>query len=284
MFSETVDTVVNRAKRPDRLVDAVNFVNAALRFLHGQHFFADDSKELRIIPHDDPSWFHQHGHTHVQHAHALPIGGSQFAHGIPGPAGIANFQAMAHLQYVGGRPYYSENKHNRHGNVYVWEHPREFRKLEAVRYDEREYATFKMPSRQMAEFCHFYYRTQSRHIFVGWKAVIDLYYYCFPPYFQYYKPSERPAIFNRASGVFEYLNPLGLPGYVGMLGPAHLEARARGMIYDWMLDRWNELVVTKALEMLHGHLQDPRADEMRVQAKLLQDTMIAAEATYPIGG
>jgi hypothetical protein len=282
MFSETVDTVVNRAKRPDKLVDAVNFVNAALRFLHGQHFFADDAKELRLLPHTDAEWHganhnhqHQHGHHH--------LGGSQFAHAVPGIPGHQNFQAAAHLQFVGGPSYFTEARHGRHGNVYVWEHPREFRKLEAVRYDEREYATFKMPSRQMHEFCHFYYRSQQKHIFVGWKNIIDLYFYCFPPYFQYYKPNERPAVFNRATGAFDYRNPLGLPGYVGMIGTHALEREARDKVYDWMLDRWNELVVSKSLELLYVHLQDPRSEEVRAEAKSLQETMIAAEAVFPIG-
>ena len=283
MFSETVDTVVNRAKRPDRLIDVVNFVNAALRFLHGQHFFADDSQELRIIPHDDPHWHHSgNGHDHQSWQHMPDLGGSQFAQAIPGQPGIVNFHAMAHLQFVGGTPFYRDQKTNRH-NVYIWEHPRTFRKLEAVRYDERDYALFKMPSRQMAEFCHYYYRSQHKHVFVGWKRFIDLYFYCFPPYFQYYKPNERPALFNRATGFFEYRNPLGVPGYVPGLALPSMEEQARALVTNWMLERWNELVVAKALEMLYGHLQDPRVDEIRKQVDIILKAMVASEATYPIG-
>lgn len=281
MFSETVDTVVNRSKRPDRLVDCINYVNAVIRQLHGLHYFGEDSRELRITPgcHDNYSGI-DFNH-HVQHHGTLGAATQMFAeppHGL----GLLNPAALDHLQYVGGRSYYSDRSDNVKDKPHVWKHPKELRKLEAVLYDGRNYATFKLPSRQQASFCHYYYRSNDTHVFVGWKQRIDLYYYVFPPYMSYYRPEERLVKFDRPSGEILYRSLNG-KDWVVSLGSSVLEGQAYAKSCDWMLERWNELVVTHALAMLYVNLQDPRAAQIQAIAKQLEATMIAAEVNYANG-
>lgn len=277
MFSETVDTVINRSKRPDRLIDCVNFVNNSIRQLHGLHYFGADSREERLYPREVLNLCGHHDHPNEH----LRAGTQMLAQ--PGPIpGIADPAAFNHLQYVGGQSYFRNNERHVGDMPFVWRHPTTLRKIDAVRYDGNNIAKFQMPSRQQAAYCHYYYRSGDNHVFVGWKIYIDLYLYVFPPYMQYYKQNERHVRYDRATDTVLY-RISETADWRPTLGSATADEKAYASACDWMLIRWNELVVQHALAQLFVMLQDERAAQTNALVQELQKTMVAAEVNYANG-
>lgn len=258
MFSETVDRVIERSKRPDRLLDAADYVNAILRQLHSEHFFRDDSRELRMQP---ATGLGQAAPAQFFAAPPPTFGGwVQPVPFVQGPAPGDNLALT--------------------GSVHVWPHPRELRKLDAVRYDGHCYAQYRRPSRQQNEFCEYYYVVGGHHVFVGWKSFIDVYYFVYPPHFKYYTADQRPAVFDRAVGSFMYRSPAPPVQYVTSLGNGAVEAALQFQVYDWMLDRWQDLVIEGALAKLYANLDDQRANNTQALYNTEKLRMISAEVEY----
>lgn len=267
MFSETVDRIVERSKRPDRLLDIADYVNSALRSLHSERDFARDSKETQLLP-------HPHFHGRIMHSIEVPVqppGQHAFAgqqHGTPfshNDFGLTSFQHNNPVRY-GKRPM---------TEAYVWQYPRTLRRIAAVRYDQRCFSKATTPSREMHKLPHYHYVSGDTYVFVGWCACIDVYWYSYPQYLRYFTPDKRPAVFHRDTGRFMYRTLDGV--YATSLGSEIIEREAETLVYDWMLDFWQDLVIHKVLSMLYAQLKDERASAEAAVAKELLDRMIISE-------
>ena len=263
MFSETVDRCVEALKRPDQLLNIIDYTNGVLRELHSEHNFRDDDRELRLEP---PNGGFSQAVPPAQFFGATP---AQFGGWLNSGGGYTP-------DYTGGG-LHSAIAGTR-ANTHVWAHPRTFKKMEAVRYDGHCYVPYKRPSRQQKEYCDYYYTVGGNHIFVGWHRYIDLYFKVYPPHFKYYTPDQRPAIFDRSTGAFVYKALAG--PYVPSLSTTTQMQAAQDLVYAWMLDRWQELVIHGVSRRVCGNLQDDRLGYHTQEYEKLKLRMIAAEAEY----
>ena len=266
MFSETVDRIVERSKRPDQLLNIADYVNASLRSLHAERDFGKDSRETQLMPHG-----HFHGPLmHVFETPPQPM--PQHPHN-PHAAPPFTRQPGFHSSFQNYNPPVDQRKP--HSEAYVWQYPRELRRVAAVRFDRKCFSQFIVPSRAINKLCHYHYISGDNYVFVGWKHVIDIYWYAHPRYLRYYTPDERPAVFDRTRESFAYLT-VG-KSYMPTLGNEHAERGMEELVYDWMLAGWQELVIEMALAMLYAQLKDDRANDHMALAEKLKARMIIAE-------
>ena len=260
MFSETVDRVIEISKRPDRLLDIIDYTNMTLRLLHSEHTFTDDLSELRLRP--------SGGLTTSAPASNF------FTPPPPLFGGWHHPAAMEQLQTVGG-PSAVHVPVKSGQNVHVWPTPRTFRQMQAVRYDGHCYAMHQQPNRNQNQYCEYWYKLGGHHVFVGWKEVVDLFYISYPPHFKYFTPTERPAVLDRGTGQFMYR--AGLGPHVSSLGNATTHDMLERQVYDWMLDRWQSLVVDGVLTKLYVALGDERAAQHNAMYQRDKQHMIQTE-------
>lgn len=165
-------------------------------------------------------------------------------------------------------------------NRFVWDipAPQGFQHVEAVYYPlVGEYARKRKPS---SIFLHeddpyVWYRTGPALAFSGFGgsgAEILLAYFQFPRRLTYFSTATRPAVWNEANESFAYL-----PAYD--IDPT-TRANARNQSTNWILDRWEDVVMQGTRAKLYAKL----ADDVRMRQaysafEKWKASMIAAE-TY----
>lgn len=127
--------------------------------------------------------------------------------------------------------------------TYVWEAPSTCRKMLAAEYVVTgRFPTFVMPGSLVNQFPVSYYAMGSSYVFRGLSAVDDqiaVAYADSAPYLRYYEEGERPAVYDRATGTWSYLDG---GSYVSTLGSDELDEAARALVYDWTLELYEDIL------------------------------------------
>lgn len=150
-------------------------------------------------------------------------------------------------------------------NTFVWERPRDFRAIVAVKYldkpflDEKETFIANIPPGiGQANSDMFYYGVGTHFVFYCRHGLsrIAVAYVKAPRRFTYYPEGERPAVFNRETNTWSYLDRSGK--YVASLGSDELEQQARDKVYDWLLADYDVMISSGVATKIFSILNDPR--------------------------
>lgn len=150
-------------------------------------------------------------------------------------------------------------------NTFVWERPRDFRAIVAVKYLDKPFLSEKEtfianipPGIGQANRDMFYYGVGTNFVFYDRFGLgrIAVCYVTAPRRFTYYKPNERPAVFNRETNTWSYLDRAGK--YVPSLGSDELDKAARDKVYDWLLADYDVMISSGVSNKLFSILEDPR--------------------------
>ena len=164
-----------------------------------------------------------------------------------------------------------EERVNVTATPHIWQKPRNFKQMAAVRYnivtaDGIVYPTRREPGKDLNEFdIHYYYYSGDSIIFNGVSVgtEIGIAYYSRPRRFVYYPLAERPVRFNEDTGDFEYL--------AGINNEADREI-AREKCLNWVIERWFELCQEGVISKIYNQLNDPRGKTVFANFRdLLQD-------------
>lgn len=146
---------------------------------------------------------------------------------------------------------------------FTWDipNPQNFQKLAAVRYDafgsgRDAYAKERVPSRMYLESRHdkIYYRTGMSFAFAGYGgtgSTISLAWHEAPRRLTYYAVADRPAVWNDVTQAFTYKDSYA--------GTDNLKAEARVLSTNWLLDRWEELIMQGVRTKIYAK----RGDQLR---------------------
>lgn len=139
-------------------------------------------------------------------------------------------------------------------------YPQRFQGMEAVYYsDSGKYARLRKPStafvfRDEVDGEYYYYRTGAYYAFSGFGftgSVVKLSYFNYPKrlvYFDKTGANIRPAVWDDKTESFSYA-----PAYTG---DPTLQANARELSTNWLLDRWEDVVKAGARVKLWNRLNN----------------------------
>ena len=244
MFSETVDIVVRRIGRPDRIADVVGHVNTAIRDMAVQVLFHRDLVEDSVVVDAFPCVLPRP--ERLRQMRAVRIrGGAFLTHVRPGPK-----QAESSHYYYAASDYLAFSGDVRPGQIldlayYVY--PREF----------GYYAEEHRP----AVWDVLHQRWQYRDFSVEGAPLVEHFYHNVPnPDFD----PERPA---------DEDNPEELI--------AIDEARERGYrdaVSHWLLKDWQQLIIENACSMAFSQVGDERSRASYSVFKKLETDLLRGEA------
>lgn len=160
---------------------------------------------------------------------------------------------------------------------YVWERPNLVRLLRTVRYPCNYFPKLLPPGRVQKDVDRYYYAGPTYYVFqgVGNGSEFHVAYYSYEKYFQYFTPGTRPAVYDRATDEWSYLNLDGV--YVPTLGDEELDADARAKVHHWLLKDWEPVIYEGAISKLFNGADDPRAPKLYASYKSLQAGIKAGE-------
>lgn len=146
-----------------------------------------------------------------------------------------------------------------HCNYIRWERPRDFSVLRTIQTCG-EYIQFTRPGRHLENATHYYYADGNEFVIVApgiTEATIG--YYRKPARLKYYKPTERPAIFNCETERWQYLVPDSQGVYANRLETDEDEFVARRKVADWILHDYPDAVRHGVLNLVYSQLGDDQA-------------------------
>lgn len=246
MFSETIDIVVSRSNRVDRVADIAQYVNATIRSMHVFKPWSSDLQNVVLHPHIGDSYSYlNHGQHPHHHPHQTIV--------------LASHRRHAH----GGHDFGYDVVSARRGlhtpsTQYKWALPEQFNKIRAVRYDDDCVVPNIDPSLRQSKLKSYYYILGLECIFRGFSRHIELWYYTWSPNLNYFQVGRRPAIWDRGISQWSYLNLLG-DAYVPNAASPGVERMARVNSGNWILRDWQQVVVDGALMRLYRASEDPRS-------------------------
>lgn len=148
--------------------------------------------------------------------------------------------------------------------TFVWDRPRNLRALVAIRYegyydDRRDsFPPNIPPGIGQANKLQFYYGVGDKVVFYrkGGLKTIMVCYVTAPRRFQYYPVGQRPAVYDRASDTWQYLDQNGK--YVASLGSEELNQAAQELVSDWLMLNYEGMLASGVMTKLFSILGDPR--------------------------
>lgn len=148
--------------------------------------------------------------------------------------------------------------------TFVWERPKDLRALFAIKYygyydDPRDAFPANIPpgiGQAMRE--QFYYGVGNSYVFYRKSGLheIAICYAKAPKRFKYYAVGKRPAVYNRGTGEWLYLDRYG--NYVTSLGSDELDQAARDEVSDWLLADYDGMLCSGVNTKVFTVLGDPR--------------------------
>lgn len=136
--------------------------------------------------------------------------------------------------------------------------PHLFQKIAAVRFDtfgtdKNAFAQERTPANLFVEnrFDRYFYRSGGALTFInygGEDAVITLAWFQFPPQLTYYATAARPAVWNPATQAYTYSTDYNTTD--------EAKAEARTLSTNWILQRWEELVMQGARAKIFSRVGD----------------------------
>lgn len=165
---------------------------------------------------------------------------------------------------------------------FIWTKPSIFRIMETVRYPDNVYPDFIPPGRlqkQPAELGEdYYYAAQDYYAFAGLDVadIINISYFSWFTPLVYFAVSDRPAIYDLETLSWTYRDNDG--NFVAALATTELEEAARNRVTNWMLFKWNELVMEGTLAKQFKVLNDKRSGSTFALFKSFQKDLIKGES------
>jgi hypothetical protein len=258
MFSETVDIIVSRSNRVDRIADIAQYVNAVIRSMHVYKPWSSDLQHIILHPDVDESYayLNQYAHLHTNGG----VHGHNYAHNHP------------HVPLVLASHAPNTPRHNAHGydhvsgnrglftpkTEYKWQIPAQFNKIRAVRYDGTCVVPNIDPSLRQTRLKSYYYVLGMEIIFRGFSRHIEVWLYTWSPNLNYFQVGKRPAVWDRGISQWSFLAITG-DKYIPQLANENLERIARKHSGNWILRDWQQVVIDGALMRLYRASQDDRA-------------------------
>ena len=149
--------------------------------------------------------------------------------------------------------------------TFVWDRPRDLRALVSVRYldllydDNRDsFPPNIPPGIGQANKPQFYYGVGDKFVFYrrGGLRRIAVCYVLAPKRFEYYDVGKRPAVYDRESDSWQYLDQTGR--YVASLGSNELDEAAQAKVSDWLMLHYDGMLASGVITKLFSVLGDPR--------------------------
>lgn len=148
---------------------------------------------------------------------------------------------------------------DRHCTYMRWQRPRDFKVLRTIQVGN-DYLNYERVGRHLQNASDYYYSDGNDFILVYPNiATATIGYYRKPQRFIYYKPSERPAIFDVATEKWRYLVPNSDGQYTDKLVTTAEEAEARYLVADWLIHEYPDVVKFGALNLVYSTLGDDQA-------------------------
>lgn len=144
-------------------------------------------------------------------------------------------------------------------SAYYWPIPdtRVFQGIQAVRFDSVHndgvavFAQEAIPGRVGHDQLYAYQRAADRIIFKGYGGdggIISIAYFEFPKSLAYYATASRPAVFNQVTGLWAY--------HADYNATAELQETARGLVSNWLLERWPMVLEEGLRAKIYKRLSD----------------------------
>lgn len=142
---------------------------------------------------------------------------------------------------------------------YTWEitNPTRFQKMAGVRFSSvydsdgnPAWAELAATGPRMNHADWYYYRVGGTFVFSGYggvDGVIDLGYYEFPRSLNYFASAARPATYDEDTG-WTY--------HTDYNGTAELQETARGMVSNWLILRWNQIIAEGLRAKVYKRVSD----------------------------
>ena len=153
---------------------------------------------------------------------------------------------------------------NSDNTTLIWEEPKYFRRMQAIRCNGCCWLTNIKPSAGQGRYENFYYKTRDCYVLRCYQGIswADLAYYCRSPFLRCYPKGEEPARYDRTTEEWSYLQEDGTygenaPTTVGVTQDEANEAAER-LVGNWILQRWVEVVINGALARLYADIRDDR--------------------------
>lgn len=160
---------------------------------------------------------------------------------------------------------------------YVWETPVVFRKLLFAEYpnivDQRRRIVapraLQQPGRATQEYDYFMYPSGDSIVFAGMGSggLINVAYLSYVPQLAYFAEAARPATYDVETLSWSYLSAT----------TDEAKTTARGLVTNWILFNWFDVVVEGALAKLYKTAEDPRSSATFALYKQLQNNILAGE-------
>lgn len=151
----------------------------------------------------------------------------------------------------------------RNENSYVWERPKDFRKLRTVRVNGCTWLDYERVGRHLSHHNkhNYYYAAEESFVFVSsCIQTVEVGYYSRPPNFRYYPKNERPAFLDE-NCVWQFRVQEGNnePFYHTELETDFEMEEAQSRVYSWLLDSWSETMEEGALNLLYVQMGNEKA-------------------------
>lgn len=147
-------------------------------------------------------------------------------------------------------------------NVYVWKRPIRMRQFRAVAYEDsignREFPPNIPPSEVQKTHERYYYGSGDSIVFCDSNGFnkIKVAYYQNLRQLNYFAIGSRPAVFDRDTETWTYLNTDG--EYVPTLNDEVVEQQARDKVSNWLLASYSGVLSHGTCTKVFSVLQDPR--------------------------
>lgn len=153
---------------------------------------------------------------------------------------------------------------NNPAETFIWDRPKDLRSLTAIKlyghYDDPRdsFPANIPPGIGQATRAQFYYGVGDKYVFYrkGGLHEIAISYVKAPRRFKYYEKDKRPAVYNRDSDSWLYLNTKG--EYVTSLGSDELNEYAQEQVSDWLLKDYEGMLCSGVMTKIFTMLGDPR--------------------------
>ena len=139
---------------------------------------------------------------------------------------------------------------------FIWTKPTLMRHLRTVRYDalwnHGRFPPLVRPGKLQFEKDYYYYAGPAYFTFAGvaLNDTISVAYYAYARRFTYYEVADRPAVYNRDDGTWTYHDDYD--------DNDALKETARGLVSNWILLDWKELIEEGILAKVYKMLREDK--------------------------
>lgn len=144
-------------------------------------------------------------------------------------------------------------------NYMRWSRPSDFSVLRTIQVGD-DYLNYERPGRHLQQASDYYYADGNEFILVYPRIkTATIGYYRKPQRFRYFKPNERPAVFDEVTEKWLYLVPNSNGQYTDRLTTDLEEQNARTLVADWLLHEYPDVVNFGTSNLIYSQLGDEQA-------------------------